>query len=105
MEPIERRTALILGGAGLLSTSIGAVGLWQSRSSAPIEPLTGMEFQEPEVLRSEAGTLTVRLEAAAGSHRVAGREVTTLGYNGGLPGPTLRVRAGDTLRVELVNRL
>jgi FtsP/CotA-like multicopper oxidase with cupredoxin domain len=105
MEPIDRRTALILGGAGLLSMSTGAVGLWQSRSPALIEPLTGLNWQEPEVLRSEAGTLTVRLEAAAGSHRVAGRQVTTLGYNGGLPGPTLQVRPGDTLRIELVNRL
>ena len=105
MEPIERRTALLLGGAGLLGTSIGAAGLWWSRPPATLDPLTGETFTEPPVLRSEAGTLEVRLEAASGTRSVAGREATTLGYNDGLPGPTLRVSPGDTLRIELVNSL
>lgn len=105
MEPINRRTALLLGGAGLTSTSIGAVGLWKTRAPSTLDALTGEPFVEPEVLRSQSGTLEVRLRAASGTHRVAGRDVTTLGYNGGLPGPTLRVRPGETLRIELVNEL
>ena len=28
-----------------------------------------------------------------------------MGYNGGVPGPTLRLRPGDTVRLDLVNRL
>jgi FtsP/CotA-like multicopper oxidase with cupredoxin domain len=47
----------------------------------------------------------VRLEAAAGPVRIAGRPATALSYNGGLPGPTLRLQPGDRLRVQLVNRL
>jgi FtsP/CotA-like multicopper oxidase with cupredoxin domain len=36
---------------------------------------------------------------------IAGRDVRALSYNGGVPGPTLRVRAGDTLSVSLRNGL
>lgn len=105
MQPIDRRTALTLSGLGLLGTAVGGGGLFWQRSPSTLDALTGAALQEPEVLRSHAGFLDVRLEAAAGSHKVAGRRATTLGYNGGLPGPTLRIRPGDTLRIELVNRL
>jgi len=40
-----------------------------------------------------------------GSGSVAGRDATTLRYNGGLPGPALRLRPGDRLGVDLVNNL
>lgn len=97
MEPIDRRTALTLGGVGLLSTAVGGGGLLWQRQPSALDALTGVALQEPEVLRSRAGSLDVRLEAASGPHDVAGRKATTLGYNGGLPGPTLRIRPGDTL--------
>lgn len=105
MKPISRRTALTMGGAGLVSTVVGGTGLWRELSTSVLDPVAGELFTEPEVLRSTGGLLEVRLEAALGSHEVAGREAATLGYNGGLPGPTLRLRPGDTFRVELVNRL
>ncbi|WP_269190891.1 multicopper oxidase family protein [Blastococcus sp. VKM Ac-2987] len=47
----------------------------------------------------------MRLEAVAGRLRIAGREATAYGYNGGVPGPTLRLRPGDRLQIQLVNRL
>lgn len=105
MQPIDRRTALTLGGLGLLGTAVGGGGLFWQRSPSTLDALTGAALQEPEVLRSRGGLLDVRLESASGSHEVAGRRATTLGYNGGLPGPTLRIRPGDTLRIQLVNRL
>lgn len=105
MQPIDRRTALTLGGVGLLSTAVGGGGLFWQRSTSALDALRGAALEEPRALRSEACSLEVRLEAAPGSHEVAGRRATTLGYNGGLPGPTLRIRPGDTLRIELVNRL
>jgi FtsP/CotA-like multicopper oxidase with cupredoxin domain len=49
--------------------------------------------------------LWVRLEAAEGPLAVAGQRVTAYGYNGSLPGPTLRPRPGDRLQVQLANRL
>ncbi len=104
MEPISRRTALLLGAAGLTGTAAAAVGLsglW--RGGVPVE--TGATLREPEVLRSGSGSLRVTLEAARTRHQVAGIDAETLGYNRGLPGPTLVLRPGDRLQVRLVNRL
>jgi FtsP/CotA-like multicopper oxidase with cupredoxin domain len=36
---------------------------------------------------------------------LGGQTVSTWAYNGGLPGPEIRVNAGDTLRVVVNNRL
>ena len=105
MRPISRRTALTMGGLGLASTAVGGTGLWRELSTSLLDPVDGAGFVEPEVLRSGSGLLEVRLEAALGAHEVAGRTATTLGYNGGVPGPTLRLQPGDTLRIELVNSL
>ncbi len=105
MEPISRRAVLTMGGLGLVSTAVGGTGLWRELNPSVPDPGTGESFTEPDVLRSRGGRLEVRLEAALGAHEVAGRRSRTLGYNGGVPGPTLRLRPGDTLRLDLVNRL
>lgn len=105
MKPISRRAALTMGGVGLVSTVVGGTGLWRELSTSVLDPVAGETFTEPDVLRSDGGLLEVRLEAALGAHEIAGSSATTMGYNGGVPGPTLRLRPGDTLRVELVNRL
>ncbi|MGB3829391.1 MAG: multicopper oxidase family protein [Ornithinimicrobium sp.] len=105
MRPISRRSALTMGGVGLVSAAVGGTGLWQELSTSRLDPVVGSEFFEPEVLRSEGGELHVRLEAAMGTHDVAGRQAKTMGFNGGVPGPTLMLRPGDTLSVELVNGL
>ncbi len=94
-----------MGGVGLVSAAVGGAGLWQELSTSRLDPVVGSEFFEPEVLRSEGGELQVRLEAAMGTHEVAGRQARTMGFNGGVPGPTLMLRPGDTLRLELVNGL
>ncbi len=105
MQPIDRRTALTLGGLGLLGTAVGGGGLYWMGSTTTLDAVTGEPLQEPGVMASRDGLLSVQLEAATGTHQIAGRSATTLGYNGGLPGPTLRVRPGDTLRIDLANRL
>jgi FtsP/CotA-like multicopper oxidase with cupredoxin domain len=104
VDPISRRRALQLGGLGLASTVLGGVGLTREVSSR-FDPATGAALVVPAVLGSTGGELRVRLEAAEGPVRVAGRAATTLGYNGSVPGPTLRLQPGDRLRVQLVNRL
>lgn len=105
MKAISRRAALTMGGAGLVGVAVGGTGLWHELTPSRLEPVVGSTFVEPDVLRSEGGELEVRLEAAMGTHEVAGREARTMGFNGGLPGPTLQLRPGDTLKVELVNAL
>jgi FtsP/CotA-like multicopper oxidase with cupredoxin domain len=104
MQPFSRRRALQLGGLGLTSIAVGAFGLtWRTLSGYTTVPQQALV--EPATLTSTDGLLTVRLEAAEGPVRIAGRQATALSYNGGLPGPTLRLRPGDRLRVQLVNRL
>jgi FtsP/CotA-like multicopper oxidase with cupredoxin domain len=104
VRPISRRDALLLGGLGTAAAAAGGAGLWWNLTSRA-SPAAGAEFTEPETLRSSNGRLQVRLEASPGSVQLGGRQASALGYNGGVPGPTLRLRVGDTLGVELVNRM
>lgn len=113
--PHSRRRALQLAGLGLATAAAGAVGLAGTTTRRTGDPAgaptgdapggTSGSFTEPAVLRSTDGVLDLTLTAARGSGPLAGRTATTLRYNDGLPGPTLRCRPGDTLRVTLTNRL
>jgi len=55
--------------------------------------------------RPGAGVRRVTLVAAPLTLDLAGRQVATWAYNHTVPGPTLRVRAGEVLHAELTNRL
>lgn len=105
MKPISRRGALTMGGLGLVGTAVGGTGLWGELNPSLLDPAGDESFTEPEVLRSRGGRLQVRLEAGFGTHDAAGRQARTMGYNAGVPGPTLRLRPGDTLRLDLANHL
>ena len=106
MPDLSRRSALILGGVGIASTAVGGTGFFVnqriSSTTSPASP-SGSDLMGPPELRSVSGTLTVDLEASPQQVTIAGRDVRALSYNGGVPGPTLRVRAGDTLSVRLRN--
>jgi FtsP/CotA-like multicopper oxidase with cupredoxin domain len=104
MHPISRRRVLRLGGLGLAATAAAGCGL-PAPGGSRFDPVAGATLGEPPAMRSTGGVLQVRLEAAEVRVPLAGREATTLAYNGGLPGPTLHVQPGDRLRIELVNRL
>lgn len=60
---------------------------------------------EPEVRRSVNGELRTTLRVGYAYKDIGGYRLSLRTYEGGLPGPTLRVRAGDVLRVRLVNDL
>ncbi|MDP3891237.1 multicopper oxidase family protein, partial [Nocardioides sp.] len=106
MEPINRRRALQLGGLGLASAAVGGGVVLAPRWVGPTQPpRQGDDLGMPEVIASRNGVLDVTLEAAEGSHQVAGRQATTFAYNRSVPGPTLRLSPGDRLRVRLVNNL
>ena len=105
---ISRRRALTMGGLGAVGLIAGATG-WiasatTSTGAGTFEPDSGSELLQPPVLDSRDGRLAVELTAAAGI-QLAGRVTSALGFNGGSPGPILRVRPGDELAVRLTNRL
>lgn len=102
---LSRRNALRVAGLGAVTAVGGAVGLWRSNAGTEVEPAgVGKPLGQPEVVSSSGGQLAIDLIAASGV-RLAGRDTRAFGYNGSSPGPTLRVRPGDTLNVRLANRL
>lgn len=106
MEPISRRTVLTLGGLGLASVAVGGTGvLWTLTSPGSAPSGSGEPFIQPPELRSANGRLQLRLDAARGTVPIAGRSADARCYNGGTPGPTLRLKPGDRLSVSLHNGL
>src|SRR5688500_17781684 len=78
-------------------TADSSTTLAQDATPAAIED----GFVEPMQYASEDGHLTVTLQAMADETTTIAR----MGYNAMTPGPTLRIRQGDTVRVALVNAL
>jgi FtsP/CotA-like multicopper oxidase with cupredoxin domain len=76
-----------------------------ARQSASVAVSPGVALVEPSVLRSVDGRLDVALEAQFGPAMMGGRAVTTYNFNGQVPGPTLRLRPGETLGISLTNQL
>lgn len=52
-----------------------------------------------------SGVVDFELEAAPLELELGGRKISTWGYNGGLPGPEIRLKEGETLRATVRNRL
>ncbi len=66
---------------------------------------TGRPLREPRELRSHDGVLRATLPVDESEVGVAGARVRGKVYDRSFPGPTLRVRPGDTLELQLVNHL
>jgi FtsP/CotA-like multicopper oxidase with cupredoxin domain len=62
-------------------------------------------FCEPRVRRSIDGVLDTTLEARFALNCIGGTKVWTRTFEGTIPGPTLRVKPGDTMRIRLINNL
>ncbi|WP_353827002.1 multicopper oxidase family protein [Agromyces sp. SYSU T0242] len=121
----SRRTVLAAGAAAVGVVAVGAGGLawWTSTRDSGPDPAApvgtdGAEpsgeaadgsvvetFREPEVRASTDGRLDLELTAAATTVTIDGRSVRVLGFEGGMPGPTLRVRPGDRIALRLRNEL
>ena len=67
--------------------------------------LQGQDLVEPEVRQSVDGLLETSMTSALSAATVAGVEVTTLCYDGLVPGPTLQFNSGDTVKVTMNNQL
>jgi FtsP/CotA-like multicopper oxidase with cupredoxin domain len=70
-----------------------------------IRKYAGADFQNPEEIRSRSGLLKTSLEVRYGQNNIAGCDVNLRSYNGKLVGPTLRVKPGDLIQIDLKNSL
>ena len=102
---IGRRGLMKLAaGAGVASMGVAGRGLilpWVDFGRAA----AAAELVEPEVRTSRDGLLDTTLTCRVMPVPVAGQTAIMSVYEGSLPGPTLRIRPGDRLRINLVNEL
>lgn len=80
----------------------GTLGLVQP--AAPV-PATDAPLVEPEVRRSANGVLSTSLRCAYAYRDIGGKRLYLRSYEGGSPGPTLRMKPGETLKIRLINDL
>ena len=124
---LSRRDFLRTGSTGLASglLSAGLIGLAIKQSRGARE--LGMDMQgnaaarsggvprapyqkgtpliEPGVRRSVNGELRTTLQVRYAYKDIGGYRLSLRSYEGMIPGPTLRVRPGDVLRIRLINDL
>ncbi len=94
----------LVAGAGVAAFGMAGRGLilpWFDFGRAA----AAEELAEPEVRTSRDGLLDTTLTCRVMPVPVAGQTAVMNVYEGSLPGPTLRVRPGDRLRINLVNKL
>jgi FtsP/CotA-like multicopper oxidase with cupredoxin domain len=103
---INRRSFLARLGMGMAGLSLAGTGMVIGQPSA--KPETGQPLLEPpemRVRRPVPGEVEASIVASGVLARIGGANVIALGYNGSVPGPTLRVRTGERLKLEFTNRL
>ena len=104
---LNRRRFIGLSVAGAAAAALAACTNTQGAPGMPdrIMP-TDPLVAEYEARRAFTGkTVAQKLSAGSLQATVAGKPVTTRGYNGGISAPTIRATAGDRLQVALANQL
>lgn len=104
--PNWRIPAQMMGGGGMGGGCGGGGGM--SGGTTVIDPPPGALFHDPPVLPNLStvpALVEVNLQAAVTAINVNGTWANLLTYNGAYPGPTIKVRSGDLLRVNLANSL
>jgi FtsP/CotA-like multicopper oxidase with cupredoxin domain len=107
------RTGLGVGGALVLPNVPGSIPLVSAAPAHHHEPADapepgtdfklGAPFVEPEVRRSANGELNTTLRMQYACKDIGGYRLFMRTYEGTVPGPTLRVKPGDVLRIKLIN--
>ncbi|NJP35800.1 multicopper oxidase family protein [Micromonospora thermarum] len=99
---ISRRRLLagVAGAAGLASTAA-----WNGRTFAPQPGQVGPDLVSGVDAGGDQAELTTTLRPRRVTIDLGGPQVRTWGYAEDLPGPLIRARAGDLVRVDLVNEL
>lgn len=102
---LSRRQFLTLAGAGGAGFALAGCGGPTNRPAMilPTDPI----ISATEKLRRVPGARVhdVNLTAGPATIDLAGIEVDTWAFNGSVPGPEIRVRAGDVVRARLQNGL
>src|SRR6185369_1811569 len=117
-RPLSRRRFLLKGSAAaaLLAPALAGLAISHGRAaggmgmaggrSVPRAPFAaGTPLLEPEVRRSANGELRSVLRVGYAYKEIGGYRLSLRTYEGTVPGPTLRARPGDVLRLRLLNEL
>jgi FtsP/CotA-like multicopper oxidase with cupredoxin domain len=97
---IDRRTFLVDAAGGLVAVSLARCGGTAGRAQTT-EAVGG--WLQPISRRSAGGQLSTTLRASQGPVLVGTKDVRAVTYEQMYPGPTLEVRPGEVLKVDLVN--
>lgn len=96
-QVFSRRNLLV--GTGVVAVGAGVTYyLNQSGNKAG-------SFVVPEIIASKKGVLEASLELSTVSKQLGNAKVNMLAYNGTVPGPTIKVRPGDKVKLNLTNNL
>lgn len=92
-------------GVGAAAIAAGGLLYMQSRRAGAMLPPFDLTKHQPERIHSRDGLLEYELNAGLGDFSVNGQSLRLRSFNGQLPGKTLVVKPGDTLKIKLVNNL
>ncbi|MFF5259650.1 multicopper oxidase family protein [Actinomadura viridis] len=99
------RAALAAVSGVVLTVAAGCTAGPPAAAPAPRTAPPQPAFRQPRELVARNGALKVRLVVESRMVRLAGRRVRAMTYNGDYMPPTIRMRPGDRLDLDLVNRL
>ncbi len=102
---LSRRRFLQLGGLGAVVVGGGFAGARLLGGTSPVGPGAAVVGATEAARRATGRVVQQDLRAGAATVDLGGRAVQTWAFNGTVPGPTIRVNAGDELRVRLANDL
>ncbi len=104
---MRRSPALLIAAALSIAAAAAAVpGCGSSGSPPAPDPARELAGAYPEHATPDGALRTFELTAAETEvSLIDGAPLKVWAYNGQVPGPTLRVRLGDTVRVRFTNRL
>jgi FtsP/CotA-like multicopper oxidase with cupredoxin domain len=107
MDQVCHRRSILKAAAGGL-VALYAAGCGSSREElffTEASPQDPFDFPQPSVRSSANGLLETKFDVNFAENFVGDFRLFTRTYEGTLPGPTLRLRPGDTLRLTQINNL
>lgn len=104
---MSKRTLALITAAALAAAGTSAWMLVDRGSDLQVVSALDPAVAAAEAARHVTGSTTkaVTLTAAPATVQLGGRAVRTWAFNGAVPGPEIRLAAGDTLKATVENRL